>query len=89
MAESAVSVIDEVLKGDMEAVLVSEKGAAPHAKFALIVEIHFGARACTRGPHRVEPVDNFPRAPSISHVRLGCLSGLREHPSNLIWIMPA
>lgn len=43
-AESAVSVIDQVLEGDMEAVLVTEEGAAPHAMFALDVEIRFGAR---------------------------------------------
>ncbi len=43
-AQSAVQVIDEVLEGDMDAALVSEEGVAPHAMFALTVEIRFGAR---------------------------------------------
>lgn len=38
------TVIDQVLEGEMEAALVTEEGVAPHAMFALAVEIRFGAR---------------------------------------------
>ncbi len=43
-AAEAVQVIDEVIESDMEAALVSEKGAAPHAMFSFTVELRFGAR---------------------------------------------
>jgi hypothetical protein len=42
-AETSVPAIDEVLEGEMETALVREDGVAPHAMFALAIELRFGA----------------------------------------------
>jgi hypothetical protein len=42
-AEASVLEITEVLEGTLETTLVTEEGVAPHAFFALEVEIRFGA----------------------------------------------
>lgn len=44
-AETSVPEIFEVLEGDLETTLIREDGIAPHASFALTVEIRFGAVA--------------------------------------------
>lgn len=40
-AERTVEAIDEMLDGDLDATIVDEEGTAPHAMFALEVEVRF------------------------------------------------